>query len=870
MTRRVNIVPHTHWDREWYSPFQTFRLRLIDMLDEFLPRLEADPSYARFLLDGQMAVVDDYLEARPEAEDTLRRLAAAGRLSVGPWYILMDEFLVSGETIVRDLQLGFERAAAFGGAMPVGYLPDMFGHIGQMPQILRLAGIEHAVVWRGVPAAVDRTAFWWTAPDGSTVRAEYLMHGYSNGSSIPDDAKALLKRIQGHADDLGDALVGDLLFMNGTDHEAPQPWLGRVIAEVNDLQDDYELVVTSLVEHVSAGPSEGLPSWTGELRSGARANMLMGVASNRVDVKQAAARAERALEHLAEPLCALFLPPEQWPRRLLDLAWREMIRNAAHDSICACSTDDVGLAVLHRYAEARHIAEGLADRATAALGRSMARPGTVVVNPSPRSRSGLVEIRLPGDGPLEGAQVVSVRRADWDELTLDGAALTGLLGHLHTQQIGEHTFVNRVEVSDDDDAITVVLHADSRLRTVLRMDEIKADLVARVEARPDVPVKIRLEQPVMRRVLVLAENVPAYGWTRWEAEAPTVPLVEASGGVLRNGLVELVVDASDGTFSINGHAGLGRLVDDGDAGDTYNYSPPSEDAVIDVPEAVSVETLEAGPLRGRLAVRRRYTWPTGLDGQRRSGSTTVDVDTVLELRAGEAFVRVHTSFHNPSRDHRVRVWFPLAEPASGSRAECAFGTVERALEAEGGPTEQAMPTFPSRRFVQAGGLTVAHEGLLEYELVDGGRALALTLLRATGMLSRVDVATRPLPAGPPVPADAAQMVGRVEADYVVHIGDADPYALVDDAFLPLLTVNAPGGGEREDRGSALTVDGAQVSAVRRHPGGLEVRVFNPTDEETTVDLGARSGWLVDLRGRAIAPFSGRFGLRAHGIATARL
>ena len=163
----VAIVPHTHWDREWYSPFQTFRLRLVRLLDALLPLLERDLSYSRFLLDGQTAVLDDYLEVRPEAAESLRRLATSGRLRVGPWMILMDEFMVSGETIVRDLQLGMARATEFGGAMQVGYLPDMFGHVAQMPQILRQAGLEHAVVWRGVPAAITQTAFWWEAPDGS-------------------------------------------------------------------------------------------------------------------------------------------------------------------------------------------------------------------------------------------------------------------------------------------------------------------------------------------------------------------------------------------------------------------------------------------------------------------------------------------------------------------------------------------------------------------------------------------------------------------------------------------------------------------------------------------------------------------------------
>ena len=175
--RRVHIVPHTHWDREWYSPYQTFRLRLVDLLDQLLPQLEGDPSYAHFLLDGQMAVVDDYLAVRPEAEPRLRALAATGRMAMGPWYALPDEFLVSGETLVRNLQRGLRVASRFGGAMDVGYLPDMFGHVAQMPQLLRLFGYEHAVVWRGVPSAIDRSGFWWTAPDGSTVRAEYLPAG---------------------------------------------------------------------------------------------------------------------------------------------------------------------------------------------------------------------------------------------------------------------------------------------------------------------------------------------------------------------------------------------------------------------------------------------------------------------------------------------------------------------------------------------------------------------------------------------------------------------------------------------------------------------------------------------------------------------
>ena len=188
--------------------------------------------------------------------------------------------------------------------MRVGYLPDMFGHIAQMPQLLRLAGLEHAVVWRGVPSAIDQTAFWWRAPDGSTVRAEYLYGSYSNGRDIPKDPAQLVARARGYDAELGDAALagGGMLLMNGSDHLLPQPWLGEVVAAANEVQDEYRFAVTSLGEYVRAQPTDGLVTWDGELRSGARANVLMGVASNRVDVHQLAAQAERSLERYAEPL----------------------------------------------------------------------------------------------------------------------------------------------------------------------------------------------------------------------------------------------------------------------------------------------------------------------------------------------------------------------------------------------------------------------------------------------------------------------------------------------------------------------------------------------------------------------------------------
>ena len=713
---RVNVVPHTHWDREWYSPFQTFRLRLVDLLDDLLPRLEGDPSYAHFLLDGQMAVVDDYLEVRPEAEDVLRRLNASGRMAMGPWYILMDEFLVSGETMWRNLQLGLERAARFGGAMEVGYLPDMFGHVAQMPQLLRQAGLEHAVVWRGVPSTVDRDAFWWRSPDGSTVRAQYLWpEGYGNGAVLPDDAKELLDLVRAHRTAMGDAFTGSILWMNGTDHQTPRPWLGRVVDEANRIQDEYELHVVPLAEHVRTAPVEGLPSHDGELRSGARANLLMGVVSNRVDVRLAAARAERALERRAEPLAALFLPADRWPRALLDLAWREVVRNSAHDSICACSHDEVVDAVLHRCNEARQIADGLAGRALEVVAAATGHVGPVVVNPSARERHGVIQVLVDGDGDLPGAQVLEERPAVIVDETVAGRDLASVLDRYRSQQLDDRLFVNHVEIDDHGDAVDVTLRCNHRMTANVVLADVKAELYALAEVRPEAPFRVRLVQPPVRKALVRA-SAPGFGWRAFEPAPLDVDPVVTDGRRLANGLVEVVV-APNGTFAVDGVEGFDRLVDDGDAGDTYNYSPPEHDTVVDAPARVETRLLEQGPLRSRIRVTRTYDLPERISARRRVGSKPFVVETTIELRAGEPFVRLTTGWENAHDDHRLRTWLPLPQRATTSTAECAFGTVVRGTVAEGGPTERALPTYPAKRFVQAGGLTVLHEAITELSLI---------------------------------------------------------------------------------------------------------------------------------------------------------
>ena len=366
--------------------------------------------------------------------------------------------------------------------------------------------------------------------------------------------------------------------------------------------------------------------------------------------------------------------------------------------------------------------------------------------------------------------------------------------------------------------------------------------------------------------------------------------------MLANSLVAVTLSPTDGTFEVNGVPGFNRLIDSGDFGDTYNYSPPEHDLVVDTPVWTTLSLIESGPVRAVAIVERMYRWPERIDEGRRArtGEQEVVVSSLIDVRASEAIVRVTTSFDNLCRDHRLRAWFPLPEPADHSQAECAFASVERGLLAEGGPSERPLPTYPSRRFVLAGGLTVCHEGLCEYELVDlaedengvvRAHGLALTLLRATGMLSRLTMLNRPLPAGPVERLEGPQLRGPRTVRYAVALGVEDAYALADDAFSDMPVVSSLGGGQFPLEASMLSVTGAEVSAVRRVGGGaLEVRVFNPSGTAREVLVASNAGradgtWqpaasspgqIVDLRGRYIASFEGSFELGPYRIATVRL
>lgn len=908
----VQLVPHTHWDREWYEPFQRFRLRLVGLLDDVLGRADRDPNFC-FTLDGQMAAVDDYLEVRPEQRPLLEKLVRRGQIAIGPWQILLDEFLCSGETIVRNLEMGWHAASALGGVMPVGYLPDEFGHCAQMPQILARAGLRHACLWRGVPASVDAHAFRWEAPDGTAVRTEYLVGGYGNAADIFSEREGLQRRYARLVERLRPWFPdAPILAMYGTDHAAPLPTLMGDVERINTGASDglLPMHVTTLAAYVEArDPDEaGLDVVRGELRSHARANILPGVLSVRWQLKDLMARAERMVERYAEPMAALWAP--EWPEGFLAMAWRRLVDSSCHDSVTGCGVDDTALQVAARIAEAEHLGQAVRDRVAAGLAVAVPSDAQLVLNPSPSPRSGLVtldlpvpadwsevSVELPG-GERGPVQLVSHGEQVLGEETVAAADLADLWRRVH----GRELFGREIRAIDYDasaDSPAVTFHVGEPPHPTAFDPDVERDRLAEAGRRDQRAWRVRILDEA-RRTVHAQVAVPPLGWTAVRAVPGATPVQaavsvsETAHVMLANPLLRVQV-RPDGALRVEGVDGtvldgVGRIVDGGDVGDTYNYGPPANDALVDAPVDVAVSVLERGPLRGAVEIRRGYRWPLDTDpvtGRTAGPDGTVHVEVVtrVELRAGEPFCRLDVSFDNRCRDHRVRLHVPTARPAAVSHAEGQYAVVERGQQPEGGSSgEVPIPTYPAYGFVDAGGAGLLLTRATEYELVDGGE-VAITLLRGAARISRNVHPLRDEPAGPQVPTPDAQCPGLVTAQLAVlpHAGDWHDAGLVDAAErfrLPLVAVRGAGEtGAELSSAEGLSVAGAGVAmtSLRHREDWLELRLVAETPSATsaTISGGISAARRCDLLGRPgadleVSDGSLELDLRPWEIATVQL
>jgi alpha-mannosidase len=740
-----HLVSHTHWDREWYRTAGEFRQRLVDLIDELI----ADPPREgeAFLLDGQAIVLEDYLAVKPANRERLRGLLAAGRLEAGPWYVLADELIPGGEALVRNLLVGRHVLESIGATSPpILYCPDSFGHPAALPELASGFGLPLIILWRGYGGkrSAPGDAFRWRAPSGREVVVFHLPpDGYEFGSSLPTSPDEAANRWERIREVLAPrASLGISLIQNGADHHARQAKLREAVAALTECAtaSGDKLVVGSMRGFaetlLSRASAKTLRSVTGELRdSYGYTWTLQGTFGTRAAQKRTNAIAERTLLR-AERWCAL--------ARLLGgrsridhvrAAWKTLLEAHPHDTLCGTSIDAVAAAMDLRVASARR--QGIAltrqgietavghDAASARDSRRERRDFTVVVNPVPYARGGVVivhEIEKLADepvGPGSGG----------------GPRVSGGI---------------RVELPASDAQVLATRIGRDRIESARHYpdnDIVRSRLVARyVSPQPGLSVR-PLDEPV---------------------NGPT-PFVTATKGQLSNGPMQVAIDRR-GAVKLN--AGTSELrdflliEDREDSGDLYT---PSIGRVIARAKLAGQQLVHAGPLIGQL----HQEWT--LSPERRKAAPPSTLGVSLRLTAGSPLLELHLRGVNRGKGHRLRVGIVTSLENPSVFADAAFGPIERkpiAVSPEDRRMESPPTTAPLHRYVslfaKSSGMTIHSDGLAEYE-VDAEGIVWITLVRAAGQLSRNDIPERPGHAGWPDATPAAQSRGPFVAKLALHI-----------------------------------------------------------------------------------------------------
>ena len=342
--KEVIAYLHTHWDREWYQPYEVFRLRLVRVLDNILELLELN-TIPCFYLDGQVSALLDYLEIRPEKESLVRYLIAAKKLFIGPFYCLVDEFLTDGICFRKNLEIGLKIAKDFGCEDFVAYLADTFGHSKNIPPILKEYGIDKAVVWRGCGDLPSE--FIFNGVNTVNLVRGYFMDIFSTDKSIEEKAEFLKNNLDKIAEKSGNTL----LLPIGADHLDVQPDIVCQIDEVNNLLEDYEIRLGSLFDYFEKVKFK--TKYNEELRDNSNTFILQGSYSSRLKLKRLNTIASYKLDIANK----LQYNAGSTYDSVIEYAYKLLLQNQAHDSICGCSVDAVHEENITRYNKIIQIAD---------------------------------------------------------------------------------------------------------------------------------------------------------------------------------------------------------------------------------------------------------------------------------------------------------------------------------------------------------------------------------------------------------------------------------------------------------------------------------------------------------------------------------
>ncbi|MBN2570836.1 MAG: hypothetical protein JXA68_01800 [Ignavibacteriales bacterium] len=760
-----HVISNTHWDREWRFPFQRTRQNLVDMIDETLRILKTEPRYRAFHLDSQSIVLKDYLEIRPHKVQEIKRFVKEGRLLIGPWYILPEEFQVGGENLIRNLLLGHKTCNQYGGVSKIGYSPFSWGQISQLPQIYDQFNIDVIMFYRGVNSLDSpKSEFLWEGADGTrkiTSRfstmprynfyfyiyrsmahgtdVSILSYDWKNGglpfhfadvklhdedySIVEPLGKYFSENLEKQVNKLIDEQINDfntehIIWMEGHDSSGPNPITVRIIDDINKMNVG-KVVHSTLVEYAEALKKsikvEELKLVKGERRSAQfdrRSGNLFGyTTSARMDIKLKNFDAERWLQFFAEPFNSISgILGRDINDQYIDIAWEMLIQNSAHDSIGGCSLDAIHSEMMQRYNYIIQISKGVFDRSIKHIVKN--------IN---------LEKFLKPTGNI-GSEIY----------------LVAFNTNFRTRNEIVEVIID-IPKELNKNSITIFDEEINKLEFQLINEEDEQPIVEQLLDRPLFFYMKRY------RGYLNIKDIPAFGFKTFKVipsnnliQEKLKPLGKFSKRtlILENENIKIKVN-NNGTFNVTmkdskeTFSNLGYFYDEGEAGHAW-VNEPVKPFVTTMESNPKIRLIENGFLKVVCHIQHNISLPINLKFRRKNKfNKKIQINLYLILTKNSNRVDVKVEFENTTEEHRLRIMFPIGFEAKKSYGEGQFDVVERTTERINADDwiEKPMYDFPMHNFVDVNngkkGFAILVDGLKEYEVIkDKKDILAITLIRA--------------------------------------------------------------------------------------------------------------------------------------------
>ncbi|CAM3145225.1 alpha-mannosidase [Lactococcus hircilactis] len=753
MKKKVYIISHSHLDREWYMPFEQHHMRVVELFDAIIEAFENDPSFKYFHVDGQTIPLDDYLEVKPQNKALIMKYIADGRLKIGPFYILQDDFLISSEAHVRNTLVGLKEVQKYGGkAVKIGYFPDTFGNMGQTPQMMRKMGLEAAAFGRGVkPTGLNNqvgesytsqySEMNWVGADQSKILGILFANWYSNGNEIPvERAEALKFWNEKLADAKKYASTHHLLMMNGCDHQPLQRNVGQAIALANELFSDYEFIHSNFDDYLDALKKdlpEDLGEVSGELTSQETPGWytLANTASSRMYLKKENEKTQVLLENVAEPLLVLANEVSDYkPLDELYYAWRLLLQNDPHDSVCGCSVDAVHEEMMTRYAKSQEVAKFVRDEALDRISRN------IDTQKFAQDTFPFTLYNLAGTKRVMRTQAkIEIDRVKFSEMWPDRAYETLEARHTPDFRVID---ANGVEVDAKIDAVKIEFAYD------LPKDGFRVAYMAKYVY---VSVYLPEIEALSYRTLALVPN-----HTKKTNKSSHTLLLKDNQHLENDFIKAVITDKGDLTLTNKqtGQIYPHQLVfeDVGDMGNEYIFKQTADaKAFYSTDFPFTVESVENSDVEAIVKLTHHLWIPksaaktlkmeqekvsdiTQRHSVRGNQYAELTLTTLIRMTKDSKALEFTTTFDNQMKDHRLRVLFSTPLMTENHVAESIFEAVERP---NGVSKVWENPTNPQHQhaFVnlkdQNNGLTVGNVAVNEYEILNGN-TIALTLIRCVG------------------------------------------------------------------------------------------------------------------------------------------